>query len=431
VVSNTEIVRDLVAERVRGSDGLITAKRLLPLARAAGYQGSLRNLRRLVARVKANWRRQRRIYRPWQPQPGEHLVIDWTEHGRLHVFCAVLPWSRWRFVRFARDEKRETTLRLLAECFEELGGVPAVVLSDRMGCLRAGTVANLVVPHPDYVRFAAHYRFRPDFCEAGDPESKGVVENLCGYAVRDLAVLLDDDDVDAANRQARLWCLEVNAAEHSETRALPAVRLEEERKVLRPLPSLRPPLRRGELRKVDKMQTVRFGSARYSVPTAYVGHQVEIAAGESEVVVSAGEREIARHPLCPPGAASILDEHYGGARGRPRRPVRVRTQVERDFLELGPAAEAFLRAAAAAGTARLAGELAEIVGLEPSWGREALVVALARAVEFRRFKAQDLRSILAVGGAAPRPTAAGAPLELVVPEVPVRPLSAYSLEALR
>src|SRR4051794_34384944 len=57
--------------------------------------------------------------------------------------------------------------------FEALGGVPKVVLADRMGCLKAGVVANIVVPTPAYVRFATHYRFRPDFCEGGDPASKG------------------------------------------------------------------------------------------------------------------------------------------------------------------------------------------------------------------------------------------------------------------
>jgi transposase len=69
----------------------------------------------------------------------------------------VLAWSRYRFVRFANDETGETTLALMAECFEELGGVPAVALTDRMACLKNGVVANVVVPHPDYVRFAAHY----------------------------------------------------------------------------------------------------------------------------------------------------------------------------------------------------------------------------------------------------------------------------------
>ena len=118
--------------------------------------------------------------------PGEHLVIDWGVIAGVHVFCAVLAWSRVRFVRFAADEKQDTTLGLLAECFEVLGGVPGVVLTDRMGCLKGGVVANRVVPTPDLVRFATHYRFRPDFCEAHDPESKGLVENLVGYGKDDL-----------------------------------------------------------------------------------------------------------------------------------------------------------------------------------------------------------------------------------------------------
>jgi hypothetical protein len=43
---------------------------------------------------------------------------------------------------------------LLAECFEELGGVPGVLLTDRIG-MRASTVAYVVVPHPEYVQFCA------------------------------------------------------------------------------------------------------------------------------------------------------------------------------------------------------------------------------------------------------------------------------------
>ena len=46
-------------------------------------------------------------------------------------------------MRFARDERSETTLALLAECFEMVGGVPGKVLADRMGCLTGGVVANI------------------------------------------------------------------------------------------------------------------------------------------------------------------------------------------------------------------------------------------------------------------------------------------------
>src|SRR5207247_10765515 len=112
-------------------------------ARAGGDRGASRNFRRAVAEVEATWNKQRRTYRPWVPVPGEHLVFDWATEAGWHVFCAVLAWSRYRFIRFATDETRPTTLGLLAECLEELGGVPNVLLTDRMGCLRASTVANV------------------------------------------------------------------------------------------------------------------------------------------------------------------------------------------------------------------------------------------------------------------------------------------------
>lgn len=425
---NTAVAVDVVREKLAGTDGRISAKRLLPLARAAGYAGSARNFRRLVAAEKEAWRRRRRVYRPWLPTPGEHLAIDWGQIGPLHIFSAVLVWSRVRFVRFALDERRETTLRLLAECFEELGGVPAVVLADRMACLRAGIVANVVVPHPEYVRFASHFGFRPDFCEAADPESKGVVENLVGYAKRDLVIPGDPlASLAERNTAAVAWCAEVNGRLHSETQAVPAERLVAERSALRALPSLRPPVRAGEARTVDRLATIRFGSARYSVPHALVGTKVEVAAVDGEIVITSAGAEMARHLVVAPGEASIQDDHYGGARKAPARAVRARSAPERAFVALGPAAERFLRAAAAAGTARLASELADISTLEAAFGRERLVAAVERATAFRRFRAADVRSIIAAGEGVMTAAAPGAPLALALPRVPVRPLSAYAI----
>lgn len=427
-VHNTALAGDVVREKIAATDGRISAKRLLPLARAAGYAGSARNFRRLVRERKDEWRRTRRVYRPWLPTPGEHLAIDWGQSGPLHIFCAVLVWSRVRFVRFATDERRETTLRLLAECFEALGGVPATVLADRMGCLKAGVVANVVVPHPEYVRFASHFGFRPDFCEAHDPESKGVVENLVGYAKEDLVIPLEPAaSVAEANAAAITWCAEVNGARHSETAAIPAERLVAERPALRALPSLRPALRTGEGRKVDRLATIRFGSARYSVPHALVGTKVEVAAQDGEIVITQRSREVARHLAVAPGEASILDDHYGGPRRAPARAIRPRSASERAFCALGPTADAFLRAAAAAGTARLASELAEISSLEPAFGREELVAAVSRAAAYRRLRAADVRAILVAGEGVMNAASPGAPLQLALPEVPTRPLSAYRL----
>src|SRR3712207_7820475 len=112
---------------------------------------------------------------------------------------------------------------------------------------------------------------------------------------------------------------------------------------------------------------------------------------------------------------------------RPARGIRPRTAAELAFVGLGPAAEAFLRGAAAAGTLRLEHELAGIVELVAIWGREAVIGALERATRFRRFKASDVRAILQAGPGLPQPVRAGQQLVLDLPVVPVRPLSAYAL----
>jgi len=276
------------------------------------------------------------------------------------------------------------------------------------------------------------YGFRPDFCGGGDPESKGIVEHLVGYAKRDLIVPAEPAvaDLPAANTAAAAWCAEVNAAVHSEICAVPAERLEAERALLGPLPSLRPGIGpRPASRKVDKLSCVRFGSARYSVPSRLIGTTVLITVHGSAIrILEPFTGQIAaEHQLVPPGQASIADEHYGSARpDKPRRAPRARTQQEKQFLALGEAAAAFLAGAAAAGVSQLAREIGEILTQRAAHGDAALVAALQRAVQFRRWRAGDVRSILAAAGAAPTPRDAGQALVLTLPQVPVRPLTDYA-----
>jgi len=45
-------------------------------------------------------------------------------------------------VFFADNLGSDSTLAALAACFEELGGVPRTALTDRMGCLKGGTVGG-------------------------------------------------------------------------------------------------------------------------------------------------------------------------------------------------------------------------------------------------------------------------------------------------
>jgi hypothetical protein len=269
-----------------------------------------------------------------------------------------------------------------------------------------------------------------------------MVEHLVGYAKRDLMVTQQPfDDLGRANQAAAGWCAEVNAANHSEICAVPADRLETERPLLRPLPSLRPDIgSRPTTRKVDKLSCIRFGSARYSVPCRLIGQTVTVTTtgiatvattpGMLTVVEPVTGEVLAEHALVGPGETSIVDGHYDRPRpDRPRRAPRPRTQVEKDFCALGPVAEAFLIGAAAAGVSKLGGELADIVALKASHGEPALLAALQRAVTYRRWRAADIRSILAAGGNAPTVRTAGEPLAqvLTLPSVPTRSLQDYKI----
>ena len=200
--------------------------------------------------------------------------------------------------------------------------------------------------------------------------------------------------------------------------------------MLAALPSLR--LQIGApavLRKVDRLSCVRYASARYSVPTRLIGASVAVVVDHGAVclIEPATGMIVAEHELAIPGAASILDAHYDGPRPAPDRGPRPKTTIEKQFCDLGADAEAFLVGAAAIGNTRLGSELEILLALGAAHGEQALVAALHRAVAFRRFRAADVRSILAAGAGTPQPRSAGDALILDLPIAPTRSLDAYKI----
>ena len=157
---------------------------------------------------------------------------------------------------------------------------------------------------------------------------------------------------------------------------------------------------------------------------------VATSSGVTILVPGTGE-VLAQHPLKAPGEASILDEHYGRPRSStPARKITPRTQAEQAFCALGPVAERWLRLAAASGNTRLGPELSELAALKAAHGPQALIAALERAIQFGRWRADGVRSILAAGTGVAQPTAPGEALVIELPATASRPLSAYRLDGL-
>ena len=78
------------------------------------------------------------------------------------------------------------------------------------------------------------------------------------------------------------------------------------------------------------------------------------------------------------------------------------------------------------GNTRLGAELEILLALGAAHGEQHLMAVLRRAVAFVRFRAADVRSILAAG-TAPQPRPAGDAPVLDLPTAPTRSLDAYKI----
>ena len=190
-----------------------------------------------------------------------------------------------------------------------------------------------------------------------------------------------------------------NQREHRETRRAPSDMITEERLRLHPVAAQAHTLAFGTDRSVDRDSTIRFGSARYSVPHTLIGEKVWArVSGDELVIVDAaptGAREVARHKLTTPGNPRIEDAHYPERTTDPLHPrPRPKTAHERAFLALGDGAEQWLIEAAATGVQRVRTKMTEATELATLVGRDVVDRALGLAAASARFAPGDLASIV-------------------------------------
>ena len=402
---------DKIEEWVERSQGRIRADVAHRKLVAMGYSGSERTTRRAVASAKAAYARgQRRVFRPWVPEPGLWLQWDWGAGPRIfgretNLWCAWLAWSRYRVIIPTWDKTLATVVACIDSTLREFHGVPTYALTDNEKTVTTEHVCGIPIRHPDIVAVSRHYGMTIHTCVPADPQSKGGSEATVRIAKADLvpttANLLDDYDsfgeLEAACRAAMD---RFNAREHRETRRAPADMIAQERARLHRAPEVAHTLGFGETRTVDERDsTIRYGSARYSVPHTLMGERVWVrVSGDELVVVDAsprGAREVARHKLTTPGNPSIVDDHYPERASDPLHPrPRPQTDDERAFLSIGAGAQQWLIEAAASGAQRVRTKMTEATELAPLVGTDVVDRALGLAAASGRFATGDLSSIV-------------------------------------
>lgn len=398
-----------IEEWVERSKGEVRADVVHDKLTAMDYQGSERTTRRAVAAAKDAYERgHRRIFRPWVPEPGLWFQWDWGAGpliwGReTQLWCAWLAWSRFRVIIPTWDKTLPTVIACMDETLRAFGGVPTYALTDNERTVTSAHICRIPVRHPDIVAASRHYGTVIHTCIPADPQSKGGSEATVRIAKADLvptsANLLESYDSFADLAGASRASMDrFNSRDHRETRRVPNDALKDERQRLHPVPDEPHTLAFGHTRTVDRDATIRYGSARYSVPHTLVGERVWVrVSGDELVIVDAsprGAREVARHALTTPGNPRIEPAHYPERTIDPLHPrPRPQTEDERAFVAIGEGAHQWLVEAAATGAQRIRTKMARATELAALVGRDTVDRALGLAAASARFDFGDLESI--------------------------------------
>ena len=250
--SKLDDYKQYIAERVRAAaPEWIPATVLQRELRALGYTGGVSILKDHLATLKPVARPEPLIR--FETEPGRQMQADFATirrgKDRLAVFIATLGWSRATFVEFVTDERMETLLGCHERAFFYFGGVPREVLYDNMRTVvteRDRYGPGLHRYNRTFLDFAHHHGFVPRLCQPYRPRTKGKVERFIRYLRASFYVPLASQlspegltvDRDTANARVGTWLREIaNARVHATTGEIPAVRLEQERERLQPIPA--------------------------------------------------------------------------------------------------------------------------------------------------------------------------------------------------
>jgi len=232
----------------------IPATVLLREIRERGYIGGISQLKAWLAPLKQV---QPEPVVRFETPPGAQMQADftWVRKGRdpLVAFVATLGYSRASYVRFGRSEDLQALRAGLHEAFDYFGGVPEHVLFDNPKTVvidRDAYGEGLHRWNEGLRQLAEECGFAPRLCRPYRAKTKGKVERFNGYLKGSFLVPLAASvqaaglklTAEVANARVRRWLDEVaNARVHATTKAVPAVRLAEERAVMLPAPALAAP----------------------------------------------------------------------------------------------------------------------------------------------------------------------------------------------
>ena len=285
------------------SNGIFNCVVILERLQTKGYAGGITIIKDYVHRFRPA--KSTPAVRRYETPPGNQAQMDWgivhyiDERGRIHkapAFVMILGHSRTKYVEFTKRCDFYSLLRCIVNAVEYFGGVPQIVLTDRMKTVIDGSEAGKPLWNKRFEDFAADIGFIPKVCRARRPQTKGKVERLVKYVKDNFLPGRQFVDLDDLNRQALKWCQRVDSKLHGTTGEIPLDALQSEQLLALPAQEVRDK-HRWETRKVTRDGFISFDGAKYGVPWQYSGREMRVRICGDCFEAYDGEVRIVQHKI--------------------------------------------------------------------------------------------------------------------------------------
>lgn len=346
-----------------------TAKRIFDrLCEEHGFEGGRRTVERYVAQRRKELKLERAESYERLEHPGGEAQVDFGtayvgQAGQLverKVLVMSFPFSNAAFAFPVRAENTECFLEAMKRIFGRIGGVPSKIWFDNLSAAVVSIDKDGGRTFTDqFLRFAAHYRFQPEFCNPYSGHEKGHVENKVGYSRRNWLVPppVCDTDTELEEHLARKSEADMERPHYAKHERI-ADLWEKERSKLLALPATPFEVFRLEAARLNKYRELRFEKATYPLPQCRGLETVllKVKWDEIEVLSSDGEYRLLGKLPRPYADKPITIEWttvFDGYRRKPRSvmysdlarymPPSVRAFIRVEDAELRKARIALVR----------------------------------------------------------------------------------------
>jgi transposase len=279
--------------RLLKRDPRLPGKRLRELLEEDGYGGSrtilydyLREVRPLYLPPRTY---QRTSYRPGELlqfdvwEPSREIPVGHGQTRRGYVVTCALGFSRATASALVFSKEAVDLIWGIARCLRFLGALPEKLVWDREGALHAGGGR----PSEQFAAFCGRLPVGWYFCDPHDPEAKGVVERHQGHLETNFEPGRAFLGPEHYQQELDAWERRIARRMLRTISAIPAERLEGERRRMRALPNALPwPDRRFTLR-VPPQPYLRFDTNDYSLDPRLAGRRVEARISQREITAVA------------------------------------------------------------------------------------------------------------------------------------------------